>query len=106
MTAFGLTLCSRASLKFHRCQRPFGNVLTNAPKQPLRRITWMGSRDPAASLGIGGLATWITAIVLLPRPPWSAIVLYAVEDPTAGVLAWLVLRDPVPTSPAAESSWP
>ena len=54
--------------------------------------------------GLFGLV--FTAIVLLTRSLWPAIVLHAVVDAMGGVLAWLVLRDPVPTSPVAEASGP
>jgi len=42
--------------------------------------------------GLFGLV--FTAIVLLTRSLWPAIVLHAVVDAMGGVLAWLVLRDP------------
>ena len=45
-----------------------------------------------------------TAIVLLTRSLWPAIVLHAVVDAMGGVIAWLILRDPVPTPSAAEPS--
>jgi membrane protease YdiL (CAAX protease family) len=54
--------------------------------------------------GLFGL--FFTAIVLLTRSLWPAIVLHAVVDAMGGVLAWLVLRDPVPTSPSAEAWGP
>jgi hypothetical protein len=54
--------------------------------------------------GLFGLV--FTAIVLLTRSLWPAIVLHVVVDAIGGVLAWLILRDPVPTSPAAEAAGP
>jgi membrane protease YdiL (CAAX protease family) len=54
--------------------------------------------------GLFGLV--FTAIVLLTRSLWPAIVLHAVVDAMGGVLAWLVLRDPVPRSPVAEGADP
>jgi membrane protease YdiL (CAAX protease family) len=52
--------------------------------------------------GVFGLV--FTAIVLLTRSLWPAIVLHAVVDAMGGVLAWLVLRDPVPRSLASEAA--
>ena len=54
--------------------------------------------------GLFGLV--FTAIVLLTGSLWPAIVLHAVVDAMGGVLAWLILRDPVPTLPDAEASGP
>ena len=54
--------------------------------------------------GLFGLV--FTAIVLLTRSLWPAIVLHAVVDALGGVLTWLILREPVSTSPAAEASGP
>lgn len=47
--------------------------------------------------GIAGLA--FTAIVLVTRSLWPAIVLHVVVDVMAGVLAWPILRDPVTPQP-------
>lgn len=54
--------------------------------------------------GLFGLV--FTAIVLLTRSLWPAIVLHTVVDAMGGVLAWLVLRNPVSTLPAAEATTP
>jgi membrane protease YdiL (CAAX protease family) len=54
--------------------------------------------------GLLGLA--FTAIVLMTRSLWPAIVLHAIVDAMGGVLAWLVLRDPVLPTSAAEASGP
>jgi len=54
----------------------------------------------------GLLGLVFTAIVLMTRSLWPAIVLHAVVDAMGGVLAWLILRDPVLPSSAAEASRP
>jgi membrane protease YdiL (CAAX protease family) len=38
-----------------------------------------------------------TAVVLLTRSLWPAIVLHAAVDAMGGVIAWLILRDPAPS---------
>jgi len=60
--------------------------------------------DGVIRTGLFGLV--FTAIVLLTRSLWPAIVLHAVVDAMGGVLAWLVLRDPVPPAPATEAAGP
>jgi membrane protease YdiL (CAAX protease family) len=52
--------------------------------------------------GLFGLV--FTAIVLVTRSLWPAIVLHAAVDAMGGVIAWLVLREPVQQSPALEAS--
>jgi len=52
--------------------------------------------------GLFGL--FFTAIVLLTRSLWPAIVLHASVDAMGGVIAWLVLRDPAPNSAAVAVS--
>lgn len=47
--------------------------------------------------GLFGLV--FTAIVLLTQSLWPAIVLHAAVDAMGGVLAWLILRHPLPASP-------
>lgn len=61
-------------------------------------------QGPAGVIRTGLFGLVFTAIVLLTRSLWPAILLHAVVDAMGGVLAWLVLRDSVPTSPAAEAS--
>jgi membrane protease YdiL (CAAX protease family) len=52
--------------------------------------------------GLFGLL--FTAIVLLTRSLWPAIVLHAAVDAMGGVIAWLVLRDPAPKAAAVAAS--
>lgn len=59
-------------------------------------------QGPAGVIRTGLFGLVFTAIVLLTRSLWPAIVLHAVVDAMGGVLAWLVLRDQVPTPPTAE----
>jgi len=52
--------------------------------------------------GLVGLL--FTAIVLLTRSLWPAIVLHAAVDAMGGVIAWLVLRDAAPKAAAVAAS--
>jgi len=58
--------------------------------------------DGIVRTGLIGLV--FTAIVLATRSLWAAIVLHAAIDALGGVIGWLILRDPVPPSPAVEAS--
>ena len=58
--------------------------------------------DGVIRTGLMGLV--FMAIVLATRSLWPAIVLHATIDALGGVICWLILRHPVPSSPAAEAS--
>lgn len=63
-------------------------------------------QGPAGVVRTGLFGLVFTAIVLLTRSLWPAIVLHAVIDAMGGVLAWLVLRDPVPSPAVAKAAGP
>ena len=63
-------------------------------------------QGPAGVIRTGLFGLIFTAIVLLTRSLWPAIVLHAIVDALGGVIAWLALRDTVPASAAAEASSP
>lgn len=56
----------------------------------------------AGILRTGAAGLLFTAIVLITRSLWPAIVLHVVVDVMAGVLAWLILREPVTRQPSGE----
>jgi membrane protease YdiL (CAAX protease family) len=51
----------------------------------------------------GAVGLVFTAIVLVTHSLWPAIVLHAAVDAMGGVIAWLILRNPVPSSPAVDA---